>query len=367
MNKTLLWILLILCIGIYSESLKVRFPPEIKEQPRIRSIYKWLNTVAVITEKYISENKTYRYELYTIDNRDNVTIFKDILYQSCFDVVSHNSNHYMIIQNTKGTSLINFNQSNNFNYKTICDSLHGDVFKLAVDSTYLIAISNWELFLLQKNGEKRIPLNKIFNENRGSPNAILLKDSILYLGYDAGEWGGGLYALNLNDNKPSVKSLFTENISSIIESSNGDVWACGGLSHLSIVRTSLLKISLYDVVPYINQEWIGNNQEYDSSKSEMKLYKESKLISIVPTEKTYFLALTTNIGILKISSGKISDFYNNPLNFVYSMPKYRVGSYPVGMVVLPNGNIYVANRSLGIFKLGNYNSKWELTQILLNN
>jgi len=46
------------------------------------------------------------------------------------------------------------------------------------------------------------------------------------------------------------------------------------------------------------------------------------------------------------------------------MPDFGVGSGPVGLAIGKSGDIYVANRSLGIFVLLKDNSRYKLKQLL---
>jgi hypothetical protein len=74
------------------------------------------------------------------------------------------------------------------------------------------------------------------------PSAMLLSGSALWIGYDHGEFGGGLYRLDINQSSPVLMHMLDDRVRFLAKSKAGRIWAAAGISHLGGVDGAVYRI-----------------------------------------------------------------------------------------------------------------------------
>src|SRR6202040_3228454 len=90
-------------------------------------------------------------------------------------------------------------------WKSISGALPGEDFRIAVDRERIAAVANDTLFLIS-GFSKRTLLRVHFKGGtpHHAPAALILRGRAVVLGYDSGEFGGGLYRLELDSTSHSA-------------------------------------------------------------------------------------------------------------------------------------------------------------------
>src|SRR6202035_4672401 len=76
-----------------------------------------------------------------------------------------------------------------------------------------------------------------------APAALILQGHAVVLGYDSGEFGGGLYRLKLDSPSHSVKLLKSGNMRALNATSSGEIWVADGLAHMTMERAALYRLN----------------------------------------------------------------------------------------------------------------------------
>jgi len=207
-----------------------------------------------------------------------------------------------------------------------------------------------------------------------APSALLLIEDALLVASDLGEFGGGLYRVDLKDASKPPTQLIRGNVAGLARTSSGVVWAAGGLSHLGSVSAALYRISgdRVDVVAAI--AGFEGFTRHDGLRVEEKIAEKSGVpfpaltnlagLSLGREERP--TVVFPKLGVFELAGDRFIRLYEGSLSFRYDMPRYRVGSHPVGLAIDRSGDIYVASRVLGILVLRKGKHRSDPTQLLFD-
>ena len=325
-------------------------PPEIPEQPFIRNIHNWGDAVAVVTESYVPEKHTYRYSLGIVyDKAEHIAPFNELNCGS-YDDIAYSQELGKVLACSDGqlSRIYRFIEGS---WKPISGALPGDNFRIAVDRERIAAVANDTLFLI--SGFSRRTLLRVHfkvETPHQAPAALILQGRAVVLGYDSGEFGGGLYRLELDSASRSAKLLKSGNIRALDATSSGDIWVADGLAHMTMERGALYRLNgdRLETVASISGSMMSRDEEKVLEKSGILFPGVTEISGLTLNRSDRPVVAFPEFGVFELVGGKFVGLIETPMEFSYSMPGYGVTSRPEGLVIGKFGDIYIATRSLGV-------------------
>lgn len=350
-------------------------PPDIPEQPLIRTIYEWGDRVAVITERYQVTEKTPTSRLYVVDQAISRVIPVRAPGCDTYHDVAHDAGLGKLLLCGSGASARVYRMSG-ASWTAVSESVQGTGFRFAVDGGRIAVVSESTVFQMSASssgGPASVPL-RIEKPPSVLPSALLLGNDGLLVAYDIGEFGGGLYRMDLKQPGEAPARLIAGNVEALARAKSGEIWAAGGVSHMSSVSAALYRLSgdRLEVIAAIGgmeggprfdgsvrgdriTERAGVSFPGLTSLSGLSLGKEERPTVVLP-----------ELGVFELAGDRFVRLYEGALSFRYQMPTYGVGSHPVGLAIGKSGDLYVASRSLGIFVLRKEGKRYNLNQLLFD-
>ena len=344
-------------------------PPDIPMQPIIRTIYGWGDQIAVITEKWMPTEKRLTYELSVVDQSTSRVV--PIRTPRCDDYhdVAYGAGLGKLLLCGTGKSARVYRMSGT-SWSTVSESVQGTEFRFAVDGDRIAVVSENTIFLMSASSNVQavsIPI-RIKMPPRSLPSALLLSNDLLLMAYDNGEFGGGLYRMDLKRPEKVPTKVIDANVQALARTKSGVIWAAGGLSHLRSVSGSLYRVDSngVEVVAAISGFGGGPRGERIEKKSGAQFPGLTNVSGLALGKEDRPTVVLPAFGVFEFSREGFVALYKGPLSFYYKMPGYGVGSDPVGLATGKSGDIYVASRSLGIFVLRKNNNRYNLEQLLFD-
>ncbi len=204
-----------------------------------------------------------------------------------------------------------------------------------------------------------------------------LEGTTLYAGWNQGEWGGMLTAIDLSD--PNAKwihisgKLVGDNsgipqnspVHSIISPKKGEIWVATGLAHFGGSWRGLHYRDL-------NEKWrslIDGDFEDDRGPIKLPILTSIQGVAFDHGGQIYILA--GRAGILRLRENDIEHVVKHNF-FSHSSARkdgdfaYTVGSYPMALGIAHNGDIFVSTNSFGVLAFRRTNESYAARQITLN-
>lgn len=347
-------------------------PPDIPEQPLIRTIYEWGDRIAVITETYRLAASTPLHELYVVDPATSRVSPVRVPGCDTYHDVAYGAGPARLLLCGAGNSARVYRESG-ASWTPVSGALQGPEFRLAVDGNRIAVVSESAVLLMSAAGDGQppgIPHRMMFSAHR-FPSALLLADDALLMALDVGEFGGGLYRMDLRQPEKAPARMIRGNVKTLARAKSGVIWAAGGLSHMSSVSAALYRVSgsrIETVAAIGGHAGIREGNRIDeqvgvpfpglTSLNGLSLGAEERPTVVLP-----------ELGVFELAGDRFVRLYEGNLHFSYQAdPKTGgwAGSSPVGLAIGVAGEIYVASRSLGIFVLREEGGRYELKQLLFD-
>jgi hypothetical protein len=351
-------------------------PPDVPEQPLIRTIYEWGDQIAAITEKYQDTEET-KSRLYVVDPSLSRAVPVrapgcDTYHDVAFDA---RLGKLLLCGTGKSARVLRMSGAS---WATVSEPIPGTEFRFAVDGDRIAILSEGLVFLMSaaSNGRPAVIPLRIRTPPGWMPSAMLLVDDVLFLAYDIGEFGGGLYRMDLKQGGRPPTRLIDGNVAALARTQSGVIWAAGGLAHLSSVSAALHRISgnRLEVVAAIGG--FEGGRRFDGVRIEGKITEKTgvpfpaltSLSGLSFSKEERPIVVLPTLGVFELTGDRFVRLYEGSLGFGYlSNPTTGswAGSWPVGLAIGKAGEIYVASRSLGIFVLRKESDRYILNQLLL--
>ncbi len=314
------------------------------EQPILKSLFIWDNLL-IAERDWVTTDKFYICDT-TKESLTRLSIASDT---AILDLAETKSFLHAIIKKDNSYFLLTKNKyESKWNYESIFPEFPNlKKFKLVATDNLLVLVTAEKIYSKRPNSlwhegavdslltpHWRIPFAYM-------PEHCILIENSLYLGFDNGEWGGSLWEIPISNEKETIfdrgKLVLQDNIVGLEYSSQGLLWVATGLAHLGLQESG---IYTYDNSKLQNILW---------SQPSLSLKEKSDLSAfcLKNTAEPFFAA--SEFGVFKISNENLEEVLKAKLYLTYRMQHYSVGSRPVGMYVDNNNNIYIAQRSLGVF------------------
>ena len=203
--------------------------------------------------------------------------------------------------------------------------------------------------------------------------AHFIDGTTLYAGWDHGEWGGMLAALDLSDavakwvhlsGKPVGDDTgIPQNnpIHSIISPKKGEIWVATGLAHMGGTWRGLHHRDS-------DGQWHSLiDGDFEDDRGSMKLPFPSSIQGIATNHAGQIYVLAGEVGVLRLANGGLHHLIEHNF-FSHSSDRgdYIVGSYPAAMGIGRNGDVFVSTNNFGVLAFRSKGDRWTARQITLN-
>lgn len=167
------------------------------------------------------------------------------------------------------------------------------------------------------------------------PRALLLDGEMLLVGYDGGEFGGGLFGYTLGREAPTLNPLLHENVNALLRTSTGYVWATSGTTHMGGVHGSLYRLG-GGYAPEVVAANLGYVEIGGSNSNETR--QGVPLPGLTPIfgltedgEGNPVVALPAH-GVFAMDGTSFNPLYSGPLQFTYPV-EMRLDGRSLGVLV----------------------------------
>ena len=197
-----------------------------------------------------------------------------------------------------------------------------------------------------------------------------LDGNTLYAGWDHGEWGGMLAALDLSDadakwvhlsGKPvgDATGIPQNNpIHSIISPKKGEIWVATGLAHMGGTWRGLHH---RDVAGKWHTLIDG---DFEDDRGSTKLPSPSSVQGIASDSAGQIYVLAGEVGVLRLTKGRMDPLIeHNFFNHSSDRGDYIVGCYPSALGIARNGDVFVSTNSFGVLAFHREADRWTARQI----
>lgn len=160
---------------------------------------------------------------------------------------------------------------------------------------------------------------------------------------------GSLYRLDISQRNTTPTKLLSDSVNALARSPSGAVWAASGLAHMGGERGALYRVDGQkpDVVAAVS----GADARV-LEKSGVEFPGLTSVAGLAFADSDRPIVVFPVLGVFELTDERFHARYSGPLAFTYldsdRRSQFLVNSAPVGLVTSTSGDIYVANRSLGV-------------------
>jgi len=365
--RRLLQVLVLLHYAAWSGA-AVLTPPDIPMQLLIRTIYEWGDQIAVITDRVQITEKGAS-ALNVVDRSGSRLVPIRVLGCDTYHDVAYDAGLGKLLLCGTGESARVYSVSGT-SWTAASEPVQGTEFRFAVDGDRIAVVSENAILLMSAStsGRPAGSPTRIRTPQRPMPSALLLGNDVLLIAYDQGEFGGGLYRMDLKQLDKPMTRLIADNVKSLARAKSGVIWAAGGLAHMASVSGSLYRVGSngVEVVAAISGMRFRPQDEKIDKKSGAQFPGLTSVSGLSLGKDDRPTVVLPEFGVFELAGDRFVRLYEGRLRHSYQMPGYGVGSSPVGLAIGTSGEIYVADRSLGIFVLRKDDNRYNLKQLLFN-
>ena len=200
--------------------------------------------------------------------------------------------------------------------------------------------------------------------------ARFLDGTTLYAGWDHGEWGGMLAAIDLSDEDakwlhlsgkpPGDDSGIPQNnpVHSIISPKKGEIWVATGLAHMGGTWRGLH-----------HRDAAGKwhtliDGDFEDDRGSTKLPSPSSIQGIASDSAGQIYVLAGEVGVIRLTKGRMDPLIEHNF-FDHSSDRgdYTVGCYPSALGIARNGDVFVSTNSFGVLAFHREADRWTARQI----
>ena len=359
-------------LGSASPEFDPKVPPEIPEQPLLRSIQVWGGEVVVLAEDY--EPRTFT--PYRVDLEHGS--LEPLVIKGCSSIPSlaeSASTQFAACHSPGKSRVLARNTSPSAKWRTeLVLPEPTPEYLIAASGSAVAVVTSERIWYRADGGDWRKTDHKVRSEYLGvvTPTEVLLTRRSLYLGWDLGEWRGMLYrwpVLSDSESPFGTGEFLREiNVNSIVEGPDGAVWVSAGLGHLGLRRGILLRIQGDDIRTLVNEDGYFDEMKAGVPEPELRLPGSSVIDGFTFDQSGRGLLLAESLGVLRLADGRLSYAIEGSLDREYRRREESIGqdviigSGPRGIVSTPEG-IFAATSSLGVYAFFGAGPDYEFRQI----
>lgn len=255
---------------------------------------------------------------------------------------------------------------------------HADIPRLIATNDAAALIVKDEVHWLDKEWHSRkLPkVPQFYDEFKPETfgSAHFLDGTTLYAGWDQGEWGGMLAAIDLRDTDAKWVHLsgkpvgdttgIPQNtpIHSIISPKKGEIWVATGLAHMGGTWRGLHHRNAAG-------KWHTLiDGDFEDDRGSTKLPSPSSIQGIASDSAGQIYVLAGEVGVLRLTKGRMDPLIEHNF-FSHSSARkdggfaYTVGSYPEAVAIARNGDIFVSTNCFGVLAFRKKADSWTARQI----
>jgi hypothetical protein len=225
----------------------------------------------------------------------------------------------------------------------------------------LVATADFEAVILSKatysrrrGGEwKRLEF-EARGDGGGSapPLAALVSGGSLWLGYNYGEFGGGLYRAEIQVDGSVTLPVLVRNlfVIAIAHADADSVWVAGGNSHGVFREATLIRYDDNDADVWIDQKTIAGKSS-TFAKSRFRLPTASSVDAFAMSKEGHPLILVEKNGIFRITPEGVETVVSGEFTVEFPEADYTYVSTPTSMLMGEDSSILVGTTGLGVLRL----------------
>lgn len=244
--------------------------------------------------------------------------------------------------------------------------------RVTADDHYVVLASERELTLFSASTFEQLASMPAPPRNvQLPPSALLIDGNTLLVGYDAGEFGGGLYRYDLAGPPLPPTVLANENARGLYRDRSGAIWAVTGLAHLGMIRGGIYQVVLGSTPQAVatNSGVVLGSQTVNYAEQGVPLPGLTDIVALAEDAVGRLLIVMPQYGLHVLDGDRLSPVYRGALAFGYRAyidPEHPhwASAGPVAIALGRNGEVFVASRSLGVLKLPRHGRTHVLTQCL---
>lgn len=330
-------------------SIEMYVPPLQPQELKISSIEEFNSNILVRVNRWEQKNNTETYPYWKLNKK--LKKLEPYL-ESNQKVVATFSNQdkslQLYVTQRGNAAFLNFVDNPKRNQTVRVDA--GKSFRVVANEKYSYLIFEDKIILVEPKGVEIITFDMI-DIRGGFLSAVYFNNKELYLGFNRGEWGGALYALNIKSNGRFSKniSLLAANINGITADSKGKMWFSSGLAHMGLRRFGLYSYHFGKLETVLEGKGVVNKM---LSESGIKLPKLTTIDALTITSEDEVLLIAAALGLITINDEKhISYLWKGELDRFYDNPEPNVSTSmsPSG-VIQTSSSIFLAMRRLGVIE-----------------
>jgi hypothetical protein len=205
-----------------------------------------------------------------------------------------------------------------------------------------------------------IPITSFFGDKslRGRLSAALIQGDNLFLGYNRGEFGGGLVRLRLSDNqrRPIESGEFLRQmiISDIVETSDGTAWFIADEDRLGCSGLFIYRGGRFEAVVYQSSASArdGRPSRFYWFETEPRFFVpiQGSMTHLAEGSDGSVYLLFPKLGITKLADDHLELVIEVSLDDEWTIGERNYATYPDNLFVLPSGDFLIGT-SVGLLLL----------------
>ena len=322
----------------------------------LRSIHEFDSTIVVKVGSR-KHDKKIKFPLWELDkNSGKVVPFIDKLGNPIVETYSSQDGGIKVSASRKGNAVFL-----RFPYAPARNKLlrieAGKQFKIAANDQFTYLIFEDKIILIKGARVETIPLELLDIDYLSFlPRATSINKKHLYLGYNRGEFGGGVYVLDIGSRGTFTRNRFMvrANPEVISLDSQGTPWLISSLGHMTTEDARLYFLGKESEAGVIIRA-LGFNARTDPDEvinsGKIHLPRTTKFSGMIITNDDEVIILASSIGIISIKDKKtISYLWKDDLFEWYrTVDGFSSSSSPVGLVRLGN-SLFTATTTRGVLE-----------------
>ena len=352
----------------------VRVPTEMDTEPLIREIKRWGDDVAVMLEPVFKTGVPARFGLALFDVRgERLVPFAEVECDT-YDDVAYSPAVGRLLACAVGGEGVLFQRAGDGWHRRARVQRGRGVRVIASDHWVVLASERALTILDAETFAAAAVVNGPALSVPTPPRALLLDGDMLLVGYDGGEFGGGLFGCDLARGERTLNQLLRENVNALLRTRTGYVWATAGTSHMGGVHGSLYRLGggYSPEVVTTNSGYVDTgSSDPNQTRQGVPLPGLTEIIGLAEDDGGNPVVALPPYGVFAMDGTAFMPLYSGALKFTYPVEIWLAGrsmgvlvsSSPVSVMRRADGRVFVATRSLGIFELPRDGRTSKLKQI----
>ena len=363
-HVTVQYLALMLWLALTDCKAEILTPPAIPVQPTVKAVAKWGGDVVVITEEWRADAGQMRQSLGLVrDDAVYPLAFPELGCESYEDVAESDVTG-LLLACSHGQSSAVYARKHGA-WTRLPGTFPGEGFRMATDDGRIAVVGRGAAYIVADSRPiRRIALDIDKRLRLHTPSAVLLRGDTLLVAFNAGEFGGGLFRLNLAQANPRPQTVIVDNIRALAPDSSGAIWVAAGISHMILRSGALYRLSGGTVQAVATNFGTELEPPAVTKQTGLRFPGLTEVASVAAGDNHQIFVVLPRFGVFLVQRNGLRALFDTPLEFSYSMPGYIGTSTPTSIALASSGEVYIGTSSLGILVLRGGAQRYGLRQLL---